>query len=633
MVEAVRRAMDAAAIQALVAAAVAEALRVTTRAAADPGQSHSNIHKYYARVEKLKEDWKEWAYQFSVATHSYSAKNGQLLEIVEKLELDEVTSRNIELEIGQAESDWMHKSKAELFSVLTLLTKGEANQLVRSCDDLNGYTAWKRLYDRFNPKTPASLTAAWREVVRPKKVKDMREAGKAIDTWEGKMTLLKREHGEEPTAGLKASLLLEMLPESVQLTVAQGMSSRRLDYDSLKAKVKLMSTVQMDYSTPKPMDIGEAEEHFDMYEDEYVEDVGSRKGKGKGPQFGSCWVCGGAHFSRDCAKAAGKGGKASSKGSAGKSKGKGKSLGPMFGSCWTCGGAHFASECPQGGGASAGGKGGGKGKGKTLKCFTCGGVGHRSSQCPTVVREIGEEVSEEEQGALECVSEGWDIFGLEESRCRAKRGRWARKEVRMVDVHNRFEALQEVEEADVDDEVGHACFDCKVDDPTDVDDEAGHVCFDCDVGVTDVAGLGGGEEVFPRRFGRWRTEAEEEDWIQWVAEDEGVKFLGRGEIVVDSGAAESVCPRNWAQGFPMKDVAWGKKRNFLNASGGRMEHYGERRVRCGVDGMNSPVNMLFQVTDARNPLASVARITENGSVVQFGPKQEDNYIYNPATGD
>ena len=64
-----------------------------------------------------------------------------------------------------------------------------------------------------------------------------------------------------------------------------------------------------------------------------------------------------------------------------------------------------------------------------------------------------------------------------------------------------------------------------------------------------------------------------------------------------------------------------------------MEHYREKRVRCGVDGMNSPVNMLFQVIDARNPLASVARITENGSVVQFGPKQEDNYIYNPATGD
>ena len=85
-------------------------------------------------------------------------------------------------------------------------------------------------------------------------------------------------------------------------------------------------------------------------------------------------------------------------------------------------------------------------------------------------------------------------------------------------------------------------------------------------------------------------------------------------------------------GVPMKEVE-PRKRNFLNASGGRMEHYGERRVRCGVKGMKEPGNMLFQVCDARNALASVARITEKGSMVQFGPRPEDNFILNPATGD
>ena len=106
--------------------------------------------------------------------------------------------------------------------------------------------AWKRVYDRYNPKTPASLTAAWREVIRPKKLRGLREAGKAIDTWEGKVAALRKEHGEEPTVGLKASLLLEMLPDQVQLAVAQGLSSKKLDYDSLKAKIKLMANVQMD---------------------------------------------------------------------------------------------------------------------------------------------------------------------------------------------------------------------------------------------------------------------------------------------------------------------------------------------------------------------------------------------------
>ena len=122
---------------------------------------------------------------------------------------------SINLSLGQEEADWMQKTKADMFGVLSLLTKGEANQLVRSCEDKNGYTAWKKLFDRYNPKTPASLTAAWREVVRPKKIKDMREASKAIDAWESKVVVLKKEHGEEPTTGLKASLLLEMLPDQI----------------------------------------------------------------------------------------------------------------------------------------------------------------------------------------------------------------------------------------------------------------------------------------------------------------------------------------------------------------------------------------------------------------------------------
>ena len=74
-----------------------------------------------------------------------------------------------------------------------------------------------------------------------------------------------------------------------------------------------------------------------------------------------------------------------------------------------------------------------------------------------------------------------------------------------------------------------------------------------------------------------------------------------------------------------------QKRNFRNASGGRMEHYGEKKVCCEFAGLSTPVNMKFQVSDARNLFASVARITEHGNIVQFGPKEEDNYIFNPCT--
>ena len=279
----------------------------------------------------------------------------------------------------------------------------------------------------------------------------------------------------------------------------------------------------------------------------------------------------------------------------------------MYGSCWTCGGNHFSRECPKGDGGGL--KGGGKKSGKAMKCYNCGGFGHRAAQCPTSVREIEYDEEEEGHGDVESVSEGWDIFGLEEGRRQQRRhhcygcsrqsqrlrpaqgdihlrlksrdpdvdqqttrlGRWARGVGQRVTLRNRFEALQDEENV------------------------------------------------------------EEVDWIQWCAEDKEEKTSGKEEIVVDSGAAESVCPWGWASEFPIKEVAWNQKRNFRNASGGRMEHYGEKKVCCEFAGLSTPVNMKFQVSDARNPLASVARITEHGNIVQFGPKEEDNYIFNPST--
>ena len=56
-----------------------------------------------------------------------------------------------------------------------------------------------------------------------------------------------------------------------------------------------------------------------------------------------------------------------------------------------------------------------------------------------------------------------------------------------------------------------------------------------------------------------------------------------------------------------------------------MEHYCEKKVCCQFPELSTSVNMKFEVSDARNPLASVARITEHGNIVQFGPKEEDNY--------
>jgi len=44
------------------------------------------------------------------------------------------------------------------------------------------------------------------------------------------------------------------------------------------------------------------------------------------------------------------------------------------------------------------------------------------------------------------------------------------------------------------------------------------------------------------------------------------------------------------------------------------------------------IGMPFQACDVKRPLAAVEKICEKGNLVQFGPKESDNYIKNVASG-
>ena len=63
-----------------------------------------------------------------------------------------------------------------------------------------------------------------------------------------------------------------------------------------------------------------------------------------------------------------------------------------------------------------------------------------------------------------------------------------------------------------------------------------------------------------------------------------------------------------------------------------MGHYGEKDITFKTGNSEDVVGLKFQVTDVKKPLLAVRRLVEKGNVVSFGPKPDQHYIRNIATG-
>ena len=109
-----------------------------------------------------------------------------------------------------------------------------------------------------------------------------------------------------------------------------------------------------------------------------------------------------------------------------------------------------------------------------------------------------------------------------------------------------------------------------------------------------------------------------------------VKAIGKGRITIDSGAAESVLPRDMLHEIRLQESEGSKAGvQYVAANGGKMPNLGEKKVRFKTkNGMES--NVVFQVTDARKPLASVSKIVKKGNRVIFSPTE--SYIENITSG-
>ena len=119
------------------------------------------------------------------------------------------------------------------------------------------------------------------------------------------------------------------------------------------------------------------------------------------------------------------------------------------------------------------------------------------------------------------------------------------------------------------------------------------------------------------------SECESDCVINWIEREPQLNRVGEDdefEVVeshLDSGAAKSVCPREWCAQFPVRDSKASKgEEHFRTATGARVKNEGDRIVTGWTDA-GVKINQKFAVSDIAVPLESVSQLCDAGATILF----------------
>ena len=248
----------------------------------------------------------DWQFRLRNLILTYAGK--ETLTTLDKA--SKIEKEILEAEFPEDSKELYVNLSSRLYNILATKTKGEASLLIRNVPEMNGLEAYRRLCHKFDSKTIGKRMTLIRKLVSPPKVKQLKDVGKTIETWEETMRILINEYQEDISPGLKIGIILEMVPHQLTETVIPMLPDPKKDdnaYQKTKELLLQMVEHKTEFQKPTPMDVGAVQEHEDQQDQEdnkaWMDDLnafhqkgetkgeGKNKGKGKGKGIW-CWHCG-----------------------------------------------------------------------------------------------------------------------------------------------------------------------------------------------------------------------------------------------------------------------------------------------------------------------------------------------------
>jgi hypothetical protein len=523
--------------------------------------------------------WKEWSLKFKAMVKESNSEIYDDLSWAEG-ETEDISEDDVKEKLG----DEHVKFSTMVYNRLITLLSGSALIIHQTVPQECGFEVWRLLNKRYNPTTPMRGIQLMLRVMNPGKVPKGQDVQTFINRWEGHINSLERDYKEEVSDRMKIGILIRMVPDDLQDVILQH-ADRLQEYKLVKEKAVNLIDARARLRDPNAMDVSYLCDEYDE------EDVGAVTRDTK------CYRCGGqGHMAAHCATPKGDG-----KGSAAK------------------GGKGFSGKGYGKGGKGEGkgegkGKGGGKGgKGPRPWCDHCGKSGHTAESCWT---KYPDQLPWKNAGAVD-----WENPEIEQDIGGMEVFRFNEWDIGGMEVLN--------------------------DDEWDIGD--GKV-LKSDIGGTKALRF----EALPglavkNHFQALARDEDEEEIYIGILEVEGgerdvkqvsqvkpgkLVFAGKGKITIDSGAAESVMPKEMLPNEPaLEGQAKRSGVRYVAANGARMENHGEKKVRFKKGGADTMNNIMFQVTDVGKPLAAVSKILDKGNSVVFSRGAGGSFIRNDKTGE